>query len=526
MESKRVPRAVAVIAVAALLVAGAALAGAQAAKAPVPIKIFRMANTIDPQKDPIMLELQRRTNTKIEIVTAPWDQWINKLNLIMSSGEEMDIIMIDPSNPWEEWAREGLVYCVDDFVKDKKAFPYVYSLINSETFKGFKIDGKDYYIGGAHHGYDYALYLRQDWMDKLKLKAPKNEVDLYNILKAFKTQDPDGNGKDDTVGYAASCSTPGEFTELAPLFTMFGGAVPEWKKKLIVDNGKVVDQYTTKNSLDAIKYINRLYREGILNTDFLTQSETANKYTYANKAGAAFITGPMRTVLNLRKIASEAKLLYVPPLSAVGHTYISMPGPVWWLLVAVPKTCKNPQKAFELIEYLNSEEGRQLMIAGVKGRHYSTIKSGVYDRNKDNWEADYGKNNGYDNPLWWGFTSTVHGYIPAKDYKTWEEAYDHIQMYNSTEDSGLEYNWSTSVAQGNPYMRPNPFTLVTVSSVEDMRTKLYNDVIAVYYTKMLIADNPADIDGLWAKYLDEYKKAGGDQYVKAYQVYYDKYLKN
>ncbi|MBQ4281943.1 MAG: extracellular solute-binding protein, partial [Spirochaetales bacterium] len=47
------------------------------------------------------------------------------------------------------------------------------------------------------------LLVRKDWLDNLGLKAPTTLDELYDVLYAFRNNDPDGNGKKDTYGYGA-----------------------------------------------------------------------------------------------------------------------------------------------------------------------------------------------------------------------------------------------------------------------------------------------------------------------------------
>jgi len=44
------------------------------------------------------------------------------------------------------------------------------------------------------------LVIRKDWLDKLGLAVPTTPEELLAVAEAFTTQDPDGNGKDDTYG--------------------------------------------------------------------------------------------------------------------------------------------------------------------------------------------------------------------------------------------------------------------------------------------------------------------------------------
>ncbi len=496
---------------------------------PVPLKIFRMANKLDPEKDPILLELQKRTNTKIEIVTAPWDQWVNKLNLVMSSAEEMDIIHVDDSShPWTQWAEEGLMVNLDDHVKSKEDYPYMYSAMNSETFNAFAIDGKHYYLPGVNDGYDYSIYLRKDWLDNVGLQVPTTPDEFYNVMKAFTKNDPDKNSKDDTVGYVSQV-VDGTMEDLIGLFGMFGGATYSWHNKLDVDsNGKVFDPNTSKESKNALVFLNRLYREGLINTDLASITDSSEKYIYTNKGGGTFFTGTgvSKALGILRESAPEADFVNIPPMQAPGAEFRALSGPVYWLLVGVPASSKNQEKAIEFIEYMNSQEGRELFLCGVKGRHYTELdaKTGLFDRNTENWVADYGEDDSV-NPLWWGFTSTVYGYIPCKEYSTWEEAYNNKVIYTSDADQKDSFNRSVMINNGSKYMENKPFTLVKLPEVDDIKVKLNNDVLAVYYLKMIIEKDQSKLDALWDEFVSAYDKAGGKTYIEAFQKYYDEKLK-
>lgn len=70
------------------------------------------------------------------------------------------------------------------------------------------------------------LFIRGDWMEKLSLEAPKSVEDLMNIARAFATQDPDGNGKDDTYGICID-----QYYNLSYFFPMFNAYNGIWLEK-------------------------------------------------------------------------------------------------------------------------------------------------------------------------------------------------------------------------------------------------------------------------------------------------------
>lgn len=500
-------------------------------KKPVTLKIYRPANIVDPEKDPILLAVQKKLNVKVEIVTVPWDQEVNTLNLKMSSKEEIDIIQAETANTWVKWAKEDLVYNIGDLIKGKeKDYSFINSIINAESFKGLKVDGKAYYIPGSHHGQDWGMFVRQDWLDKLGLKQPKTTDELYDVLKAFKEKDPDGNGKADTIGYQATMPAADNFGDFDPIMHAFGGSFGGFFEDYVIRDGKVVPLETTNDTKAGFQFINKLYREGLINADFASTKnvdEANAKYLYANKAGMLWTSRPAEFEENIKKGAAKGALEFMSPVNSAPNKFIKTQGMAWWMLLGIPKTCKNPETALKFIEYINSEEGRKLMVAGVQGKDYTTITAdGVYDRNKVNWEKDYDvKANGYDNPLWFGFLSTVHGYIPVTKYSTFEEAIKNEVMLLSAEDAKKKFNWKTAVKYGAEYNEPNQFHAVMIDEVAPLRNKIQNDVKAVYFLKMITAKNEGEVNKLWDEYLKAWSNAGGDKVITAYQDFYDKNLK-
>lgn len=67
------------------------------------------------------------------------------------------------------------------------------------------MDGK--YYGVPTSAQTFALFVRKDWREKLGLPQPKTWQDIATLAKAFTTQDPDGNGKNDTYGFILPAST-------------------------------------------------------------------------------------------------------------------------------------------------------------------------------------------------------------------------------------------------------------------------------------------------------------------------------
>ena len=90
----------------------------------------------------------------------------------------------------------GMFWDLTDYIPQ---YPNL-SLMNEQIKRNTAYNGRNY---GLYRAVDFArsgwLY-RQDWADKLGISAPTNIEELRAMITAFTTQDPDGNGKDDTFG--------------------------------------------------------------------------------------------------------------------------------------------------------------------------------------------------------------------------------------------------------------------------------------------------------------------------------------
>jgi putative aldouronate transport system substrate-binding protein len=117
-----------------------------------------------------------------------------KLNLLLGSKDEIDIFQ----GNWDQYATKGAIIPLNDLLDKygqdiKKAWPK--EAWDYMTDKNGKIWGIPRGVPSVH----YPIWIRTDWLKKLNLQQPKTLDELEAVLKAFKEQDPDGNGKADTI---------------------------------------------------------------------------------------------------------------------------------------------------------------------------------------------------------------------------------------------------------------------------------------------------------------------------------------
>ena len=74
--------------------------------------------------------------------------------------------------------------------------------LNDDILNQAAIDGKIYGLYTERPSSRQGIIIREDWLQTLGLIKPGTIDELYEVLRAFTKDDPDGNGKEDTIGLA------------------------------------------------------------------------------------------------------------------------------------------------------------------------------------------------------------------------------------------------------------------------------------------------------------------------------------
>ena len=121
-------------------------------------------------------------------------------------------------------------------------------------------------------GQDF-LWVRKDWMEKLNLSEPSTIEEVADLLRAFISRDPDGNGQDDTVGLVVHSEVYGDYPNntfaIDNIFTAFGAYPNIWIKDA---SGKAVYGSIQPQMKDALALLRDWYQEGLLDTQFTTRT--------------------------------------------------------------------------------------------------------------------------------------------------------------------------------------------------------------------------------------------------------------
>ena len=202
------------------------------------------------------------------------------------------------------------------------------------------------------------MWIRQDWLDKLGLEVPRTWDEMAAVAEAFVTQDPDGNGEDDTIGILG----PGNSNHindigdnqfgLDPLFFSFQSYPQYWLQD---EDGTVKYGSIQPETRTALEKIQKLYTDKLIDPEMLVRSN-CQEAVLSGKVGIFFSPWWAGYTVADATLAGEADWrAYFTPLSEDGNYYTHMPDPTSKYVV-VSKSCKNPEAAFKMINYLIAHE--------------------------------------------------------------------------------------------------------------------------------------------------------------------------
>lgn len=210
-----------------------------------------------------------------------------QLRLAITAGEIPDMFIVTNQNDLVQLAESGLIMPVDDVV-DKYFTTWDKEIQSSDGGKLYEMamyDGQCYGIPCNISDTDTFSYiwLRKDWMEKLNLEAPKTMDDLRNIMLAFK--EAKLGGSENTYGMVIDKDL---YYSTRGLFAGFGAYPEFWVED---ENGGLIWGGTQENVKKALTYLNGLYNDGLLDKEFITQSNTDAKALMFNSQAGILYAG-------------------------------------------------------------------------------------------------------------------------------------------------------------------------------------------------------------------------------------------
>lgn len=224
--------------------------------------------------------LNERLNVQNQDVFEAMDeQYTDSVTMVIAQNDLPDVMIVEDLDELQYLVDNDMIAdltdsynnCMSDTIKN------IYGSYGRDILDVVTFDGKIMAIPETNiSDGPNLIWLRKDWMDALGLSAPRTLSDVEEIIRQFKEKDPGHNGAGNTVGLVCDtslcggCGYSSEYT-LDIIFAAYGAFPKQW---IYDEDGNVVYGSVQPEAKEALAHIHELYKEGILDQDFLMRTSS------------------------------------------------------------------------------------------------------------------------------------------------------------------------------------------------------------------------------------------------------------
>lgn len=466
----------------------------------------------------LTLLAEESLNVELEFVFLPSTDPNDKLAIMISSGEKLPDVVDHSMNiaTCYRYAQAGAFLPLNDYYEKYS----VYAKKNAEEHPEFGImesitcpDGNIYtlysFMKNNHDEMPHKLWINRTWLKNLGLEMPTTTAELQEVLRAFKTGDPNGNGIADEIPLAGATGWSQD-----PSLNLMNAFVFETDKtdRLILgEDGKLTTSYLQPAYKEGLRYMRSLVQEGLLDPVSFTQDDSQLRAMVDDqeiaKVGVFAFTSITLLDVNTSKWIDDYAPL--PPLTGpegVRYASVSLMSsdPQWH----VSKDARNPELAFRVGDWFANPEIWPTERYGVEGVEweYNAEDPTLINELINIWTTDQ-------NSHW-------HVAHPTYNYDTMDKfipGYEEDYWRNRIRTAVAEYAKA----------RPDDSTVIGSLVYTDEELDQISEISSTLSTyvkecKTRFITGDMDIDGEWDAFQKEVKNIGVEKLLKTAQAAWDR----
>jgi putative aldouronate transport system substrate-binding protein len=294
--------------------------------------------------------------------SVPSTEYLTKLNVAISTDVLPDIIPIPTGQLrlFKLLVDTGVATDMTDIL-EQYGSAFTKEMIaadNNVAFDQVTVDGRLMalpYIAGNVDGASM-LWIRKDWMDNLGFEAPKTIDDLVALARAFKENDPDNNGEDDTFGLIMDKALWGGFGALIGFTEGYGAYHNGW---LELEDGTLGYGAIQPEMRDALERMAAIYAEGLLDPEFsVKDSGKLAEMTTAGTAGLLYGQHwiPFWPLQSTKDANPDSDWRPYPIPTLDGSPAQPMVGGSANTVFVINSTCAHPEGAMRIYDYFFAKD--------------------------------------------------------------------------------------------------------------------------------------------------------------------------
>jgi putative aldouronate transport system substrate-binding protein len=328
---------------------------------------------------------------KFKFYGVTWDDYKEKAQMWAATNDLPDITAVDVAftDTFDSWVKDGIVSQIPD---DLSAYPTLAQSLSFPDAQKYKKDGHFYGIPRPNYKspdvgiLDPGIMIRKDWMAKVGVtKLPENTEEFIDLLKKFQTEDPDGNGKADTVGLSAY--NIGWLSVLN--LSTEPGAVNGYDWIDDKDNpGKWIPSFLSKDFLPAMKEMRKYFDAGVVSPDIAIFKDEMGRDKFKNSQAGAYAhsndtSGFGNMQEDFKKLMPNTNfediVAWIPPFKHyTDNCYYYKNASLYWseTYLKAGMDENKMDRILGLMDYLLSDEGWETYSFGFEGEDYTKDSAG------------------------------------------------------------------------------------------------------------------------------------------------------
>ena len=401
----------------------------------------------------------------------------------------------------EKYGKQGIFIPLEDLIRE-----YAPNL----TARLDEMDGWDYLKSSDGHIYSFpeidrpspagsVCWINKRWMDNVGLEEPGNFQELYQVLKAFREQDANGNGDpDDEIPMSLAGS-------VYPLLAYADYGYDAASRTAVID-GELVYLPTDPRFREFIRYVAGLYQEGLLDRNtFMQQRKQLEAVGRSGDILGAFDSQ------GAFEVVGRGRNDYIALTPFQEGTFPIKKGITVGAAVITDR-CRHPEALVAWLDQFYDEKGGILAWMGVEGETYRINEDGSWGWITD---KEYGGNV---SAVRAGSTIQGSQYHPSIQPKLWEslsEEQDPDEVYLTQQHLKI-------VGMGAVPLPVMKYSEAEGGEIVALSTDM-NAYIDRYVIQVVTGD--LDLEESWEKYLEVLQGMGVDRLIAIYQNAYREAVK-